>query len=200
MRKSLWLGFALIVSMIAASCAQKSEPPAGASSQPVAGARVEERMIKRWMMSLLSRRMNMTETKASRLGSGPMEVDLGVDAMTWEESGDVDSSGTTETIAFLWDEANKVLYAFTRDPIRLADGAMADQGLMVAQFGEGNTKARVPGSGWYAYVTARDTTSAGQVTGNLFGCRFDNQGTELECGTGTWEKTANEFILEVQPQ
>jgi hypothetical protein len=200
MKKLLWLALTLIMPVVVTSCGQKSEPPAETAGQPVAGARADSRLLKRWMMGLMSRRMNMTETKASRLGSGPMEVDLGEEAMTWQETADVDSNGTTETIAFLWDDTNKVLYAFTGDPIRLADGAMADKGLMVSQFGEGNTRARVPGSGWYAYVIERDTTSTGEAGGKLFGCRFDNQGTELECGEGAWARTENEFILEVQSQ
>jgi hypothetical protein len=202
MKKSLWLALTLILSMTAASCAQKSETPAETPSDTPAmtGARVEDRMLKRWMMGLMSRRENMTQTKATHLGDGPMEVTLPEEMMTWEETADVDSSGTTETVTMLWDETNKVFYAFTRDPIRLAGGSMADQGLMVAQFGEGNTQTRVPGSGWYAYVTSRDTTSAGDITGTLFGCRFDNNGMEQACGVGRWERNTNEFVLEIESQ
>jgi hypothetical protein len=166
----------------------------------MAKAHVQNRMLKQWMMGLMARRLTASETMATRLGSGPMEVELGENAMAWQESADVDSNGTTETVGFLWDDTNKVLYAFTGDPITLEDGSMASQGLMVSQFGEGNTKSRVAGSGWYAYVVDRDTTDTGDITGTLFGCRFDNFGTEEECGEGTWERTANEFILEVQPQ
>jgi hypothetical protein len=199
MRKFLWLACTLILAVVAASCGQKSEPPAETPSQPVARAHVQNRMLKQWMMGLMARRLTMSETKASRLGSGAMEVDLGADGLTWQESADVDSNGTTETVGFLWDDTNKVLYAFTADPITLDDGSVADKGLMVSQFGEGNTKARVAGSGWYAYAIERDTTATGEVHGRLFGCTFDNFGTELECGEGTWERTANEFILEVTP-
>ena len=47
------------------------------------------------------------------------------------------------------------------------------KGLLVAQFGEGNTANRPLGSGFWAYATSRDTTSYREVEGTLYGCRFD---------------------------
>ena len=73
---------------------------------------------------------------------------------------------------------------------------MADKGLLVAQFGEGNTADRPLGSGFWAYATTRDTTSYRETEGALFGCRFDKTGQETECGPGTWSRVNNDFKIE----
>jgi hypothetical protein len=109
---------------------------------------------------------------------------------------DIDSSGTPEKVNFLWDATNKVMYAFTQDPVALEGGSMADKGLLIAQYGEANTAKREMGSGVWVYATERDTTATGEVRGKLFGCRFDKDGNTTECGTGDWSRTTNDFIIE----
>jgi hypothetical protein len=51
------------------------------------------------------------------------------------------------------------------------------------------------GSGFWAYATSRDTTSATEVAGTLYGCRFDKYGEETECGPGTWSRVNNDFDI-----
>jgi len=95
----------------------------------------------------------------------------------------------------MWDATNKVMYAYTHDPVTLDDGAIADKGLVVGQFGEGNTANRPLGSGFWAYAVSRDTTSYREVEGGLYGCRFDGTGEETECGPGTWSRVNNDFSI-----
>ncbi len=187
--------------LVAVSCAKKSEnaaPPA-ASTPAAATPHIQSAMLKRWMTGLANRHPGLNSTHANTLGADVMSVAISGDATSWSETADVDSNGTPETVGFMWDGANKVMYAYTKDPVTLSDGSMADKGLLVCQFGANNTKGKPEGSGWYAYATARDTTG-GKVSGTMYGCTFDATGNELQCGTGTFNKDGNEFTIEVTPQ
>jgi hypothetical protein len=136
---------------------------------------------------------------ARTLGYGALGVTLQENGQGWYEIADVDSNGTEEKIGFMWDTQNRVMYAYTQDPITFSDGTIADKGALITQFGEGNTLGRAVGSGWYAYALSADTTATG-AAGNLYGCTFDHTGMILECGTGTYERVGTEFKISVTPQ
>jgi hypothetical protein len=157
-------------------------------------------LLKQWMIGLANRRPGLGATKANTLGGGALGVTTSGDATSWYENADLDSNGTQEKIGFMWDGANKVMYAYTHDPVTLSDGTIADEGLLVTQFGAGNAKGKPEGSGWYAYAVERDTTAEGRVSGKLFGCTFDSVGNELQCGEGTFNRDGNDFQIKVQPQ
>jgi hypothetical protein len=190
----------LLASILVVSCAKKKEeaaPPAPAGG--ATHAKVSQAMLQRWMVGLINRQPSPNAESSVTIGSGVMQVKTPGESKAWGETADVDSNGTPETIRFMWDGQAKVMYAHTQDWVKLSDGTVADKGLLVAQFGEGNTRNKVPGSGWYAYALTRDTTATG-VTGTLFGCTFDKYGAEGECGTGTFSRDDNEFHIEVVGQ
>jgi hypothetical protein len=192
---------AALTALILTSCGKSAEKSSESTTGQAAHAatpRIESRYVKMWMIGLSNRRPGLDAHKANTLGGGAMDVVVTGQGTSWFEMVDLDSNGTQEKVNFLWDATNKVMYAFTHDPVKLDDGSMADKGLLVAQFGEGNPEKRDMGSGVWMYATARDTSASGEVAGTLFGCRFDKDGNETECGTGKWSRTDNDFIIETK--
>ena len=187
-----------LASILIVSCAKKEEPAATDSNAPSTDtyAHVPQAMLQRWMIGLVNREPSPNAASAMTIGSGVMQVQTPGESKSWAETADIDSNGVQEAITFMWDGQAKVMYAHTLAPVALADGKMADKGLMVAQFAEGNARNRPAGAGWYAYALTRDSTATG-VTGTLFGCTFDKFGTEEKCGTGTWSRGDNEFHIDV---
>lgn len=194
----LFVALALIAVTIA-SCGKKTsdsqttatETPAAAKSTP----KIDARLVKGWMIGLTNRRPGLDAKRGVALGEGALGVRATPNAVSWFEMVDIDSNGTPEKVGFMYDATSKVIYAYTHDPVKLDDGSMADKGLVVGQFGEGNTASRPYGSGFWAYATARDTLSYRLVEGTLYGCRFDNLGDETECGPGTWSRDNNDFAI-----
>lgn len=188
----------LLASILVASCAKKKETVPETGGQAT-HAKVSQAMLQRWMVGLINRQPTPNAESSVTIGSGVMQVQTPAESKAWTETADADSNGTQETIRFMWDGQAKVMYAHTQDPVTLADGTIADKGLLVTQFAEGNTRNKAPGSGWYAYALTRDSTATG-VTGTLFGCMFDRYGAEGECGTGTFSRNDNEFHIDVVGQ
>jgi len=187
-----------LTTLVAASCGKRAEQTPGPSTpapETASAPRVEARLLKQWLIGLTNRRPGLDATKANTLGYGALGVNVTGNATSWYEMADVDSNGTKEKVGFMWDATNKVMYAYTRDPITLSDGSMADHGLLAAQFGDGNTGNREIGSGFWAYAVSRDSSATGQVTGTLFGCRFNKYGDETECGPGEFSRAGNEFTI-----
>ena len=158
-------------------------------------AKINSRLVKSWMIGLTNRRPGLDAKRGVALGEGALGVTSTPEAVAWFENVDIDSNGTPEKVGFMWDASNKVMYAYTHDPITLDDGSIADKGLLVTQFGEGNLMKRPMGSGFWAYATARDTTSYRETEGTLYGCRFDQYGRMIECGPGKWTRDNNTFAI-----
>jgi len=190
----LFVALALIAVIISSCGRTTSESPQTPAAEKSMG-KIDTRLVKGWMIGLTNRRPGLDAKRGVVLGDGALGVRGTPDAVAWFEMIDIDSSGTPEKVGFMWDGTSKVMYAYTQDPVTLDDGTMADKGLVVAQFGEGNTVNRPLGSGFWAYATTRDTTSYREVEGALFGCRFDGTGEETECGPGTWSRVNNDFAI-----
>ena len=188
----------VLASILVVSCSKKQEQAASESETPAAPAttyaRVPQAMLQRWMIGLVNREPSPNAEQAMTIGVGEVKVQATGLSKAWTETADVDSNGVQESVTLMWDGRAKVMYAYTRAPIMLSDGKSVDQGLMVAQYADGNTRNKPPGSGWYAYVLSRDSTAA-KVTGTLFGCTFDRYGTEGPCGTGTFSRDENDFKI-----
>jgi hypothetical protein len=183
-----------LIAVIIGSCGRKaSESAQTPAAEPV--AKIDTRLVKGWLIGLTNRRPGLDAKRGVALGQGALGVKATPNAVAWFEMVDIDSNGTPEKVGFMWDATNKVMYAYTHDPVMVDDGVTADKGLLVAQFGEGNTANRPLGSGFWAYATSRDTTSYREVEGTLFGCRFDHAGEETECGPGTWSRVNNDFAI-----
>lgn len=190
-----------LIAVIAVSCGKKAEQTPQSSAQPSEAPapmpHVAGRLLTRWIMGLSERRPGLDATKANTLGGGALAVKVTGNATSWIEMVDVDSSGTNEKVDFMWDATNKVMYAYTLDPVQVNDSTRADKGLLVAQFGDGNTRGKEIGSGFWAYALERDTSATGEITGKLYGCRYTKYGEVTECGPAEWSRTGSEFQLKL---
>ena len=184
-----------LIAVIIGSCGKKASESTQtpAAAKPI--AKIDTKLVKGWMIGLTNRRPGLNAKRGVSLGEGALGVTATPNAVAWFEMIDIDSSGTSEKVGFMWDATNKVMYAYTQDPVTLDDGTKADKGLLVGQFGENNTADRPLGSGFWAYATSRDTTSYREVEGVLYGCRFNSTGEETECGPGTWSRVNNNFAI-----
>jgi hypothetical protein len=184
-----------LIAVTMASCGKKAADSSQAPAAEKAPAKVNPWLVKRWALGLLDRHPGPDAKKDFVLGDSLLGFRATPNALAWFEMVDIDSNGTPEKVGFMWDGINKVVYAYTHDPVTLDDGTTAANGLVVAQFGEGNKMDRPMGSGFWAYATARDTVSYRQVEGSLYGCRFDAAGEETDCGPGTWSRENNNFTV-----
>jgi hypothetical protein len=192
----LFVVLALIGVAIVSCGKQASESPeTAAETAEKSMGKIRTTLVKSWMIGLANRRPGLDAKRGVALGEGALGVRATPEAVAWYETVDIDSNGTPEKVGFMWEATGKVMYAYTYDPITLDDGTIADKGLVVAQFGEGNTMNRPMGTGFWAYATARDTMSYREVEGTLYGCRFDASGDETECGPGTWSRVNNDFKI-----
>jgi hypothetical protein len=184
-----------LLAAIVASCGKKASEEAPAPVAEKAPAKVSSHLVKAWMLGLAKRAPGINAKKGVALDERALGVRATPNAVAWFEMVDIDSNGTQEKIGFMWDATAKVMYAYTYDPVMLDDGSVADKGLIVAQFADGNAANRPQGSGYWAYATTRDTLSYRLVEGSLYGCRFDPMGEETECGPGTWNRDNNNFSI-----
>ena len=191
----MFLVLMALVAVVIGSCGKKAAETPQAPVAEKSPAKVNPWLVKRWALGLLGRHPGKDAKKDLVMGDSLLGFRATPNALAWYEMVDVDSNGTPEKVGFMWDGINKVMYAYTHDPVTLDDGTTAANGLVVAQFGEGNKDGRSKGSGFWAYATTRDTMSYRLVEGGLYGCRFDETGTETECGTGTWLRDNNNFTI-----
>jgi len=200
MKKYRLLIVLALIAVIVGSCGKKAsesaqtpaaETPAAEKSMP----KISSRLVNTWMIGLTNRRPGLDARKGVVLGEGALGVRGTANAVAWFEMVDIDSNGTPEKVGFMWDGTSKVMYAYTHDPVTLDDGSMADKGLVVAQYAEGNAMHRPLGSGFWAYATSRDSTDYRETEGTLYGCRFEKTGQETECGPGTWSRVNNDFSI-----
>jgi hypothetical protein len=199
MRKSPLFVVLAIIAVFIISCGKKASETAQTTDTPATEptmGKISTRLVKGWLIGLTNRRPGLDAKRGVALGEGALGVNATPDAVSWFEMIDIDSSGTQEKVGFMWDATNKVMYAYTQDPVTLDNGSIADKGLVAGQFGEGNTANRPLGSGFWAYAVSRDTTSYREVEGGLYGCRFDGTGEETECGAGTWTRVNNDFAIQ----
>ena len=190
-----FVAFAVVIG----ACGEKkssntAQTPAATPAEPAMG-KVDPKLVKGWMIGLMNRRPVIGAKSGVMLGEGALGITGNKDAVSWFEMIDIDSNGTKEKVGFMWDATNKVIYAYTHDPVTLTDGSMADKGLLVGQYGENNTQHRPQGTGFWAYAVSRDTTDYRETEGGLYGCRFDQYGAETECGPGTWSRVNNDFSV-----
>jgi hypothetical protein len=122
------------------------------------------------------------------LGEGPLAVNTrdgedDTDAR-WVETLDIDDDGTLNETQLLWDDEDDILYAFAFETFdcRAGDGT-AEGGMLVATYGEHNSRGWPPGSGFY--LIGLDAGECHAKTAMLWGCRFDENRVRTRCGEGT---------------
>ncbi len=98
----------------------------------------------------------------------------------WVQELDIDGDGTVEQTELIWDDEDKVLFAYAETDVPCTIEGTAVVAVLVAVNGEGNRRERPAGSGFYAVYL--DLGECGAGVAGLFGCNFNARGKSTECG------------------
>ncbi len=136
-------------------------------------------------------------TRTRIAGKGPLEISTakspGHDDSAWLEQLDIDGDGEVEDTNLVWDDEDKVLYAFSSGTFSCKSGGTAMADLLVAANGPGNRKNRPVGSGFWVANLDKDECAA--EAAGLWGCRFDGSGTATACGMASVDSKNDDLVI-----
>ncbi len=125
---------------------------------------------------------------ADTFGNGRASITVkghpgGVHHSFWTEELDVDGSGNPVQVDDAWDNRHKVLYVSKDRTFTCGNGQTADGSTLMVVYGKGNTLHKPTGSGWW--VTDLDRGKCAVEQDGIYGCRFDANGNNSDCGMAT---------------
>jgi hypothetical protein len=95
------------------------------------------------------------------------------------------------TTDFLYNPDLGVLYGYREDDFACTNGQTAHGGILEALYTSGNKTGKPAGSGWWAVELT--TGKCGAKESSVYGCRFDANGTAIECGAAVVHNVTGEF-------
>jgi hypothetical protein len=113
----------------------------------------------------------------------------------WLEKLDVDGDGDAEDANLVWDDEDKVLFAYTAGAFTCKNGGTATAELLVATYADGNARKKPAGSGFW--VADLDKGECGAQAAGLWGCKFDAKGTETACGAAVLDEKNDDLVIAV---
>jgi len=136
-------------------------------------------------------------TKKTSIGKGSTSVKTAnapddTDSF-WVETVDIDGDGNPETTDLVWDDEDKVLYLYADGDFTCANGGTGNGGLLIAINGEGNSRGRPAGSGWYA--VSLDEGECKAKAAGVYGCKFDAKGNPTACGLATLDEKNDDLLV-----
>lgn len=116
--------------------------------------------------------------KQSSIGMGPVAIKTanapGDTDAVWIQELDIDGDGTVEQTKLLWDDEDKVLFAYAETDVPCESGGQANVALLVGVNAKGNPRGKPAGSGFYAAWF--DVSEGGAAAAGLFGAKFNARG------------------------
>jgi len=136
-------------------------------------------------------------TKTKSVGTGGVQVSTAntasEDDSTWIEEIDVDGDGNVEDTSFVWDDEDKVIFAYTDGTFTCRNGATGSGAMIIAVNAAGNSRKRPAGSGFWAVEV--DKSECGSQTAGIAGCRFDASGNPTSCGMVTVDAANDDVVI-----
>jgi hypothetical protein len=136
-------------------------------------------------------------TKAKSIGKTAVKASTANSASDddsfWVEQLDLDGDGNVEDSSLVWDDEDKVLFAYSDGAFTCKNGATGSGEMLVATNGAGNPRKRPVGSGFW--VAAVDAGECGAQAAGLVGCRFDGAGVETACGLVTVDEKNDDIVI-----
>ena len=111
----------------------------------------------------------------------------------WIEEIDVDGDGDVEDTQLVWDDEDKVLYAYSAGAFACRNGATATAELLIAANAAGNSSKRPAGSGFW--VADLDKGECGAQAAVLWGCKFDAHGDDTACGVAALDEKNDDLVI-----
>jgi len=138
---------------------------------------------------------NATKTKtagksATKISTANSPTD---DDSFWVEQIDIDGDGNIDDANFVWDDEDKVLYAWKDGTFTCKKGGTGSGELLVCVNAEGNPRGRPAGSGFW--VASLDKGECNSQTSGLWGCWFDAKGNETGCGVAIIDEKNDDLII-----
>jgi photosystem II stability/assembly factor-like uncharacterized protein len=179
------------VAMFGISMSAKSQ--SGSSVQPQVQYKPSP-AVKAKAMSPMPSTAAKEQTKKGDIGEGKMTVTT-TDSNNdfWVEQIDVTGNGMPADTQMLWDNTDKMLYMYAPQMMTCKDGSAADTNLLVAVYGTGNAEKRPVGSGWW--TSGLNQNQCGMKTEALYGCKFDQNGKNTQCGVAEMNPQTHELMI-----
>jgi len=117
----------------------------------------------------------------------------GVDHSFWAEQLDIDGSGNPVQVDEAWDNRHKVLYVSKDRAFTCDNGQMAQGSTLMAVYGKGNTLNKPTGSGWWVADLNRGQCAV--QTADVYGCRFDAEGKNTDCGSANVKSDEDDVVI-----
>lgn len=111
----------------------------------------------------------------------------------WIEKLDIDGDGDVEDSNLVWDDEDKVLFAYGVGAFACRNGGTATADLLVAVYAAGNTGKKPVGSGFW--VADLDKGECGVQAAATWGCKFDATGTPTVCGVATLDEKHDDLVI-----
>jgi hypothetical protein len=111
----------------------------------------------------------------------------------WIEQVDVDGDGNVDDASLIWDDEDRVLYAYATGTFTCKNGGTGEADMLIATNAAGNPRKRPAGSGFW--VVDVDKGECGAQAAGLLGCRFDASGAETACGVVTVDEKNDDIVI-----
>jgi hypothetical protein len=115
------------------------------------------------------------------------------DDSAWLEKIDVDGDGDVEDTNLVWDDEDKVLFAYSVGAFTCKNGGTATAELLVAANAAGNPRNKPAGSGFW--LADLDKGECGAQAAALWGCKFDANGNETACGIAAFDEKNDDIVI-----
>jgi hypothetical protein len=136
-------------------------------------------------------------TQSQTAGTGAVQVGTANNASdtdsSWNEGIDMDGDGNVEVTSLVWDDEDKVLFAYSAGTFTCRNGATGTGGLLIAVNGAVNPRRRPAGSGFW--VAEIDANECGAQAAGIAGCRFDASGNPTACGIVTVDEANDDIVI-----
>jgi len=138
-----------------------------------------------------------TATTTTDAGKNKVKVPTGNSASdsdsAWVEKIDIDGDGDVEDSNLVWDDEDKVLFAYASGAMTCRNGGTATGDLLIATYAEGNSFKRPAGSGFW--VADLDAGEGGAQAAGLWGCKFDAKGNNTTCGVAVLDAKNDDIVI-----
>jgi hypothetical protein len=111
----------------------------------------------------------------------------------WVEKLDIDGDGDVEETNLVWDDEDRVLFAYASEALACKNGGTATADLLVATYATGNARQKPSGSGFW--IADLDQGECAAQAASMWGCRFDASGKETACGVATLDEKADDIVI-----
>jgi hypothetical protein len=111
----------------------------------------------------------------------------------WVEKLDIDGNGDVEDTTLVWDDEDKILFAYSVGAFGCKNGGTATVDLLVGTYADGNARKKPAGSGFW--VADLEKGECGAQAPAMWGCKFDASGTETACGVATLDEKNDDLVI-----